>query len=364
MCKINDGKKYFFEMLNDVDRKISALSPVSNIRKALSNERLKKIREWIENKNSDDLAVGNWPPLFLYIFSHSVEEISALENDIALVVMNSKETSISALTRYLSADANEVRLWCGGIFEIFIKSQIIKNRLQSELDYILPNGKENDLRISIGDTFYHLECTVLTDSEEDIKVWGRFMTDKKNDRSAILVRPGKYDEPNGKAPSLYYDCLRFYAKVYDKIAPKLNTEEGQLSESNKNVLIISICVSHNILAHSPGVGWVLDELFANQPRVSFSPQGITDVSLSAWVEFTANELIYKKELDFNKYNEIFHKIISAPRKIGGILLFNRCLLKEARINYNAHKGCRISHNEMAQLEECFNLIPSWYRDSL
>lgn len=360
MSRESDDKQYFFEMFNDVDKKVSVLPSDGYIRAVLNKEHLQEISEWIKSNNSNDLEWANWPPLFLYIMRNSEEEILSFENDIELVVKNSKQ--MEKVTHFLSAKVDEARLWCGGLFELFVKSQFIKNGLQIELDYILPNGKENDLKISIGDKTYYLECTVLTDSDEDIKVWDKFMEAKKVDRSATLVRPGKYDEPNAKTPSLYYDCLRFYTKVYDKVAPMLNVEESQLLNNTKNVLLVSICASHSILTHSPGVGWALDELLADQPRGGFSPQGITDVSLSAWIEFTAKELMNSKKLDFAKYDENFDKIISAPRRIGAILLFNKCSLKEARVNYNAHKECKISHKEIAQIETGFDLLPSWCSD--
>lgn len=358
----SDDKKYFFDMVEDVNRKISDLPPTSHIVAALNKKRLKEISGWIENENSNNLQWANWPPLFLYIMRHSAKEILSFENDIAFVIKNSKSANVSQVTHFLNAVASEDRLWGGGLFEVFVKSQLIKNGLQSELDYSLPHGKENDLKINIDDKTYYLECTVLTDSDEDIKVWDKFTGIRKVDRSATLVRPGKYDEPNAKTPSLYYDCLRFYAKVYDKVAPMLNVEQSQLLESNKNVLFVSLCASRSILSHSPGVGWALDELFADQPRGSFSPQGITDVSLSAFIEFTAKELINSNKLEFDKYIENFNKIISAPRRISAILLFNKFSLKEARVNYNASKECKISHKEIAQLEQYFDSLPSWCHD--
>lgn len=357
MSKESNDKQYFFEMVKDVDKKVSILPSDGHIRTVLNKERLEEIHRWIRSNDSNNLEWANWPPPFLYIMRHSEEEILSFENDIELVVKNSKQ--MEKVTHFLSATADEGRLWDSGFFELFVKSQLIKNGLQIELDCILPNSKENDIKISVGGTTYYLECTVLTDSDEDIKVWDKFMEAKKVDRVATLVRPGKYDEPNAKTPSLYYDCLRFYTKVYDKVAPMLNVEESQLLENTKNVLLVSICASRSILTHSPGVGWALDELLADQPRGNFSPQGITDVSLSAWIEFTAKELMNSKKLDFAKYDENFHKIISAPRKIGAILLFNNCSLKESRVNYNAHKECKISHKEIAQIEAGFDLLPSW-----
>lgn len=352
---IEKDKKYFQEMISDVGNKLDSLPDPSLIKSACKKaDLLQKINSFIENKSFDDLEWGFWPPLFLFINRHSLDEVKTFENEIDLVVKHSKPEAV----KFLETDSDD-RAWTGGIFEIFIKARLLREFEDAKLDFDLENGKNVDLRITNEDSNYSLECTVLTDSDEDKLVWKKFMDDKKEDGSTVLVRPGKYDSKESKSPSLYYDCLRFYAKVYDKIALNLNLESSQLLKSTKNVLAVSVDAVIGTLQNSPGIGWALDELFADQPRGSFSPNGITNISLQAWVEFTAEELIKKGKLSAKTYADSYTEIVQAPKVIGGILLFNRNKLVGARVNYNAHKSCTLSHQEISLFEDLLREPPIW-----
>jgi hypothetical protein len=348
-------KKYFYEILDDVKEKVSSLSIPSFLKSAFERKNIiEKANKFITASDVKDLTWGNWPPLLLFVNRHSMSDIIALEDDIALTVQHSKPKAV----KFLEADSDD-RAWSGGVFEIFVKARLLRKFEDARLDFDLENGKNVDLRITNGGSNYSLECTVLTDNDEDKLVWKKFMDDKKGDGSAVLVRPGKYDSEKSKSPSLYYDCLRFYAKVYDKIALNLNLESSQLLKSTRNVLAISIDAVIGTLQDSLGIGWALDELFADQPRGSFSPNGITNVSLQAWVEFTAKELIKKGKLSKKTYADSYTEIVQAPKVIGGILLFNRNKLVGARVNYNAHKSCKLSHQEISLFEDLLREPPIW-----
>jgi hypothetical protein len=248
---------------------------------------------------------------------------------------------------------------------MFVKSRFLKEGLIVELDYLLPNGKDADIRLEMDQKVFSLECTVITDSDEDRNTWDRFIADKSALEKGILMRPGKYDSPGSRSPSDYYDCLRFYAKVYDKIAKHFDPEKSQMNENAANVLLISFYSPLAPLCPtSPGVRWALDELLADQPmsgaRLKDSPPGITDISLLAWLDFTAKDLHGKSRLDLNRYCKDFRKIVAAPRKIGGILLFQGCSLKASRVNYNANERYNLSHHQIARLEKLVGTPPAWW----
>ena len=313
--------------------------------------------------------MGYWPPLFLFLYRRSISEIRAFEYDIDFVVRQSNRKRAREITQFLKAKPRDDRLWTAGLFETFVKSRLLKERgLTAELDYPLPNGRDTDIRLEIKNKPLYLECTAITESDEDRKVWDRFLAAKKTDPKTILVRPGKFDLPDSKdrPPLLYYDSLRFYAKVYDKIAKNLDPRKSQMSEDGPNVLLISFYSFRGpISPTSPGVGWALDELLADQPkggaRLKDYPPGITDISLLAWLDFYANELDSKSCLDLDSYYKDFEEIVAAPRKIGAILLFETCSFKTSRVNYNAKESSRLSHHEIAELEKLLEAPPVWCR---
>lgn len=356
-------RKHYEEMLAGVQDKLASLSEGSHIRSALPGERLEEISKRIERDRLGDLEWGYWPPLFLFIERHSISEIQAFENDIDLVVRDSKRKPASEITQFLKAESRDDRSWAGGIFETFVKSRFLKEKgLAVELDYGLPNGRDTDVRLEMAGKPFYLECTVITESDEDREAWDRFMEAKKADANVVMVRPGEFDSPNSKSPSPYYDALRFYAKVYDKIAKDLDPRKSQMGEDGPNVLLISFYSPRAPLSPtSPGVGWALDELLADQPKsgakLKNHPPGIKDISLLAWLDFTANDLYSKSRLESRRYSTDFHEIVAAPRKIGGILLFESCSLKASRVNYNAKEACRLSHHQIAELEELLDTPP-------
>lgn len=362
--KGSEERRYYHDMVAGVRGKLASLPEGSHIKSALPGDRLDQITEKIEGCRLEDLKYAYWPPLFLFVYDRPISEILAFEGDIDLVVGHSRRKQASEVTQFLNASQQDDRLWAGGLFEIFVKSSSLKRPgLAVELDYALPNGREADVRLEIGRKTCHVECTVISESDEDREVWGRFMAAKKADPNAVLVRPGKFDVPNSKS-SPYYDTLRFYAKVYDKIAKDLDPKKGQMSEGDSNVLLISFYSPRAPLSPtSPGVGWALDELLADQPksgaRLKDYPPGLTDISLLAWLDFTAQDLSSKSRVDLKRYCDEFDEIVAAPRKIGAILLFQACLLRVSRVNYNAKEPCRISHLEIGEVEKFFEAPPGW-----
>lgn len=358
----SDMKQDLRELIANIREKLLSLPAEGAIRTAMTSEKIDELAKRIEKHTPADLEWDKWPPLALFIYRHSLSEIQAFENDINLVVTHSKRTPASQITNYMKAGPEEDRMWAGGIFETFVKSRCLREkRFAVELDFPLPKGRSSDILIAMKEKSFHLECTVITDSDEDREVWERFIEAKKADPEIFLTRPGQFDPPNSKSPSPYYDCLRVYDKVYDKIAKKLDLNKSQLSEDAPNILLISFFSPYRHLSPtSPGVGWALDELFADQPKICADHPSFLNISLLAWLTFTEKRLL-QSGVTLNPANDSqwLNKVIAAPRKIGAVLLFDRFSLKASRVNYNAKQECRISHREMAKLEELFAVPPGW-----
>jgi hypothetical protein len=155
--------------------------------------------------------------------------------------------------------------------------------------------------------------------------------------------------------------LRFYAKVFDKVAKDLNPSKSQFADDEPNVFLVSFS-GLGVRSDNPGVGWALDELFADQPKIARAvvPESFIDISLGAWVDFRAKELINQRKMPIEWYCDHSHEVMAAIRRVGAILLFDGSGLANSRINYNARRGCLISHDEIAEIEELFRKEASYW----
>lgn len=284
-------------------------------------------------------------------------QLQTLESDLDLVVQHSKRKSVREVTAFLSSEGKDQN-WTGGVFETFVKARLLREKVSTvELDWSLPNGKEADVRMGIAGRPWFLECTVLTDSDEDRKAWQEYCARWEPDEVGVF---------GPKMRNAYYPCLRIYLKVYDKIAPKLDPSKGQLPGDAPGVLLLSCdTLLGEPSATDATTGWALDELLAAQAksgpatRCERGKGGRADISLVGWLEHHANDLLSKDEIDAGSYCQRFQEIIGAPRKIGAIFLFDGCSLKASRINYNALPGCALTHRDMAGLEDLFATQPGW-----
>src|SRR5207302_1022651 len=101
--------------------------------------------------------------------------------------------------------------WYGGMFDLWVKSTILKRGAETVLDFKLPTGRDNDACLQIGNRRFHIESTVISEDDESRAVWDRYTEAKQEGYSQPLIRPGKFCPPNAKGPSPYYFTLRFYA---------------------------------------------------------------------------------------------------------------------------------------------------------
>jgi hypothetical protein len=297
---------------------------------------------------------SEWPPLFLYLARRSAEELAALDDAIGRVARhpNSKPKSVSAFLR--ARPAEDMR-WMANQLELCVKSMLLSAGVDGLVfDAPLDNGRDTDARFTMNGRAVHLECTALGDSDEDRGVWAAFMSEGASPSDGVLVRPGRFDPPDAKGPSVYYDCSRMYWKVFDKLAQGFDPSKGQVSPNDPNILLVSIAtVRGSLVADSPGIGWALDELLADQPRARPQTTGEpphTAVSLARWLDVATH---YAGHGDG-------HELITCPRQLGAIVIFDGVLLRAARLNYNAHDWCRMTHQEVADLEVMLADPPSFF----
>lgn len=357
-----DDKTYYYDMLRSVRTKRISMPVGSHVRHALSEDMLATVERHFAETVPADLRFGYLPPVLGLIQSRTDEELARLDEDIDLVLAATEKQRHQQVVQFLQSGAHDQPgLWYGGLFDIWAKATALRSVGSTTLDHVLPNGRDHDICLRLGGRTLHLENTVITQDDEARDVWDRFLIDKKLDPDKVLFRPGAYCPPNAKGPSPYYDALRVYAKVYDKLAKHLDPTRTQCVADEPNVLLISFA-GIGVRAVSPSVGWALDELFADQPRAARTivGDGLTDISLEAWIQFTVNDLMAKGKMTVDSYCNNSNKILSAPRKLSGVLLFDDCQLVSSRVNYNALEACRMSHREMVELEALFgNRAPYW-----
>ncbi|QDU98802.1 hypothetical protein [Lignipirellula cremea] len=357
-----DGKDFYRQMVASVRAKLAGLDQHSPLVESLTSEVLQRLDNRIEQTPVEHLTYGYWPPILGLVDTLSITQLQALDADLSLVLNNSEPIKRKELVSFLPPrEHDKTGPWYGGLFDIWAKSTAIKTGLPIKLDHLLPNRRDHDITIEVDSRRYHLENTVITQDDESRAVWDRFLQDKRKDPRKVLVRPGAYCPPNAKGPSPYYDALRVYAKVYDKLAKNLNPAKSQCVDDEPNILLVSFS-GLGVRSDCPSVGWVLDELFADQPKMvhALASDGITDISLDAWIDFTAKDLISKAKMTIDFFYDNFSEMMAAPRKLGGILLFDGTRLSGSRVNYNAYESSRVSHRQMVRIEEIFASEPCWW----
>ena len=360
-----DIRQAFRDMVSSVREKLKKLPQGSCIREAFSDDMLDGIILEIETKKLDDFRGSTWPPLFCFIERNSVEVIVDCDDDVGVVIRHSKKEKADEVYHFLKVKEGRAdRYWVSGLFEVFVKSRFLRQSdISVELDYALSNGRNVDVRAEIDDKKYCFECSIVTESDEDRDVWDKYIEQNRREPNFVLVRPGQLDPPESKSPSPYYDCVRFYDKVYDKLSKNLNPTRSQMCEDLPNTLLISFHAPRaHLNSESMGIGWALDELFADQPRErSFrkSEQGAIDTSLLGWLQFKAENMITNEGIGRESFNRWSNDLIRAPRRIGAMLLFDNCSLERSRMNYNAEQQCQLSHKEMAKFEEILRNPPSY-----
>ncbi len=329
------------------------LPPSSHVRQAMTDELLDQLHARIEGTaDVADLNYGYWPCIFGFLGRAPDDAIADLDRDLDLVLSHTAAARRSSVTGFLHTRATDHdSRWYGGLFEVFAKATLLRSAQNVEFDVPLLNGRDHDISATIVGRRIHFECTVITNDDESRAVWDRFLVDKKRDPRKTLIRPGSYDPPNAKGPSPYYMPLRLYGKIYDKVAKNLDPTKSQCVDNEPNTILVCFAGPGVDTGHH-GVGWAFEELFADLPKMPRTgvPEGFTDISLQAWADFTANNLIASGKMAGDWYCEHSSDVLAAPRRLGGAMLFDGTTFAKARLNYNAHASSTVTHAEMAELE--------------
>lgn len=343
-----EARAHFTEKLVVARRRAADLDE-GPLRAALSDGFFATIEQRLAGNVSE---WSSWPPLFIYSGGERGEHLVELDSALKLVIEHTREERRPGVDRWLLADESDrgTREWRGGLFELAMKSRFLAGATDVEFDASLPNGRDADIRATVAGRSVYFEATVITESDEDQGVWSRFMAAKATDDHAVLVRPGKHDQPDANGPSPYYDCARVYLKVFDKLAKGWDPSRPQLSETDPNVILLSIWTSYGMpYASSPGIGWALDELFADQPNAGaikeLTRPGLTDISLATFLGEVAPTNA--------------HELLQSPRLLSAVATFTESSPYGGRLNYNARQENRLSHAEMAAIDEILSLPVPW-----
>jgi hypothetical protein len=359
--RASQSSSLFQRKLSEAAKKVEELQRDSEVRLAWE-----EVREQVKNAIQEGkyLSYDYLPPLFVFIVRHSVDELAALDTAVKLVRDNTPERKRKSITSFLRSKvmngADAGRQWAGKLFELHIKSLALTNKLGIgvELDPTLPNGREQDLRISLGSRDLMIECTVINTTDEYEEAWRRYREDLKVDSNAVHT-PNRHLKSDGNEPKPEYQQVRFYQTVYGKLARDFNPAQSQCSLDKPNVLFVSSFDDKNPWARD-GYSWALDELFLDQPVLACRiGNSMIDTSLVGWIDFTAEELRNNGKLTFDRYQENYQQLLTAPRLLGGIFLFEQCSPIGLRLNYNANSDNKLTHREAATLEQLFGGMPGW-----
>jgi hypothetical protein len=347
-AKIDEARAHFAQMLAIARDRAADLGD-GPVRTALSGD----FFEGIEERLAGDVSGwSTWPPLFVFAADERGERLADLDGALTAVAEYTRSDKRDGMNRWLLADDGDrgTRMWRSGIFELAMKARFLASASDVEFDALLPNGRDVDIRATIAGRQICFEATAITESDEDQGVWARFMTAKAGDEDAVLVRPGEHDNADANGPSPYYDCARVYLKVFDKLSKNWDPARSQTSGSDPNVILLSIWTGYGMpYTSSPGIGWALDELFADQPNAGAIKQmtrpGVSDVSLATFLNREAPA--------------VAHELIKSPRRLGAVVTFAETRLDGGRVNYNAFQANQISHPEMVAIEAIASFPLSW-----
>lgn len=340
---ISGDKQYFYDRVASVRKKLEGLPAGSFIKKYFPLSRLDEIKKKIDCavKESD---LQYWQPLFTVLSLESRNSLNALDDDLSAIVKHRHNTEpeekICNFLRDLSDYAGD-RSWWAGVFEVYVKATLIgcENFSVEALDWLLPNGRDMDVRVSTGTRKFGLECTSLGESDANKAVWREHHASSLRGQ-ALVQRSDPYSPGR-----------RLYQKLYsEKLARDFDLSQSQFSQDSPNLLLIEMSSSEpNLSPERPFIGWALDELFSKQSTENTSP-----VSLK-------NYLLRKLTKDGTSGSSVerLEYLLRAPSQISGILLFSGCELKHARININARECCRMSYDEMVLFEKALSRKPAY-----
>ena len=353
--KVMQYRESMLERLDAAFEAAQRLPADGPVRGVLTDVYFDQQRLRIENESDFENAL--WPPLFVYVLTpgRTSEQIVLLDQDVTRIRDHSPDDR-AQVAAWLDASATEGRRWRGGFFEASMKARTLdfasgRTDTVVTFDAPLPSGRNADICLTVGERSYFLECTVITESDEDQAVHEAWLESRKENPGVVLTRPGPLDPPGAKGPSPYYDANRFYIKVFDKLQKDGDRTKTQTADDSPNLLLLSCFpVFGSPLPFSPALGWAFDELFCAQPnmgsvKVMPTDSAITDISLMTFLR--------------RQWPSTAHELIGCPARLSGTLVFNCLGFQSSRMNYSVRPEHDISHEEMVFLESVFRPIRGW-----
>ena len=340
--------------IDTVQALVHDLPPGSPIAAVLTDHYLQEQRAWVEAQT--DLVHAEWPPLLGWTMAPwRAGEIALLDHDVQMIRDHPTSSPVQA-TAWLSARPGELRKLRAGLVETAAKARALAfadahDGWTVTFDAPLANGRDVDILLSGPDRSYYIECTVITESDEDQQVHDEWLEARKSNPNLLLARPGPFDSANAKGPSPYYDTNRFYIKMFDKLQKGGDPAQCQTSPESPNILLLSCFPLHSApLPFSPGLKWALDELFSGQPNMGAIKQmppetSVPDISLMTFLT--------------RQWPATAPDLLQSPARLSGTLIFNCLGLQNGRINYNANPDQQVSHLEMMFLEAVFSPARGW-----
>ena len=244
--------------IDAVQALVHALPVGSPIAAVFTDAHLQEQRKWVEDEAN--LKNAEWPPLLGWTMAPWwADEIALLDSDIQMVRDHPTSDPVQA-TAWLSAKRGDSRKLRAGLVETMAKARALAFADASDgwavsFDARLANGRDVDILLSGPERSYYIECTVITESDEDHQVHDKWLEARESTPGLLLARPGPFDSPDAKGPSPYYDVNRFYMKVFDKLQKDGNPAQSQTSPDSPNILLLSCFPVHSApLPFSPGLG--------------------------------------------------------------------------------------------------------------
>lgn len=350
-----EGRQYFIERIDSALVAAKSLPGDGPVRAVLSDTHIAEQRRRAETE--PDLENAQWPSLLMYALEpwHTPGQLRLLDDDLTSIRDHGTDPQLHPAD-WLAASSADERKWRAGFFETSMKARALafansRDDVDVSFDVPLPSGRNADIKLTFAGQIYYLECTVITESDEDRAVRAAWLKARKTQPELLLSRPGPFDPPGAKGPSSYYDANRFYIKVFDKLQKHGDPAKTQTSNDCPNLILLSCFPAFGSpLPFSPALGWAFDELFCGQPNmgsIKQMPAGtpLTDISLLAFLR--------------GEWPNTAHDLLRCPNRLSGALIFNCVGLQSSRVNYNAAPEHGISHAEMVLLEAVFTPLRGW-----
>lgn len=344
-----ESKAFYRAQFGDIRLKLAALDEFSPIRLALTRS-IEIAAERVELSTSVDLAYDSWrPPLVGLAEDLTSEELAEFDSDLDLVLTRTREEkNRQQLLSLLNVENPERwKEWHGSLFELSIKSRLLRQSAEVEFDVALPNGRDVDVSLSIGARRLFLECTVLTQSESDSSHWRELFDNKKTDPEATGFR----------AIDLPRNVRRVLLKVFDKLAKRLDLEKHQQALDAPNLLLLGFPSPIDIGPRSHEVNWAFNELFRDE-RITVG-RANAEFELSAVLTHHAATLFGESSDEYKAVLARIGDFLETPKRLGAALLFDRYVTSSTFVNPCCHAQHEVTDDELETVNTLMRRVPSW-----